>query len=238
MSDAERAAQPLRAVVTDIEGTTSSIHFVHDVLFPYARAHLSAFVVRHADDAEVRHWLRAAAAEAGLPPDASSRRVVDALLQWIDEDRKATPLKALQGMIWEDGYASGAYRAHVYPDVPPRLRAWKAQGLKLYVYSSGSVAAQQLFFAYSEAGDLTPLFDGYFDTEIGGKRERDSYLRIAGGIGIAPAQILFLSDIGQELDAARDAGLRTVQVCRSPLACTGAATHTCVADFDAIGITP
>jgi len=225
----------IRAILTDIEGTTSSISFVKDVLFPYARAHLASFVAEHGDEPDVARWLAATAQEADLDP-ADRDAIVATLRRWIDEDRKATPLKALQGMIWLAGYRDGAYQAHVYPEVADRLRAWKAQGLPLYVYSSGSVAAQKLFFRYSEAGDLTPLFDGNFDTEIGGKREADSYARISDAIGIAPAQILFLSDIVEELDAARSAGLQTTWLCRAPLQCPADSAHRCVADFDAIRV--
>jgi enolase-phosphatase E1 len=221
------------AILTDIEGTTSSISFVKDVLFPYAREHLPAFIAAHGDDTEVRRWLDATAQEAGI--DAADRDAVIATLrQWIDEDRKATPLKALQGMIWREGYASGAYRAHLYPEVADRLRAWKDLGLPLYVYSSGSVAAQKLFFRYSEAGDLSGLFDGHFDTEVGGKREAASYAHISASIGVPAQDILFLSDIVEELDAARSAGLRTTWLCRPPLSCPAESAHPCVGDFDAI----
>ena len=223
----------IRAILTDIEGTTSSISFVKDVLFPYAYRHLPDYVAAHRDDPEVRRWLDATVAEEGLAAGDEAGAIA-ALRRWIEEDRKATPLKALQGLIWADGYASGQYRAHVYAEVPARLAAWKASGLPLYVYSSGSVAAQKLFFGYSEAGDLTPLFSGYYDTEIGGKREAISYTRIAQDIGMAPGDILFLSDIVEELDAAREAGLATTWLCRSPLACPADARHPCVADFDAI----
>ncbi|MEP7043314.1 MAG: acireductone synthase [Dokdonella sp.] len=222
-----------RIILTDIEGTTSSISFVKDVLFPYARERLPAFIVTHADDAEVQHWLHEAAEEAGLV-SATQQEMIELLVSWIDADRKSTALKALQGMIWKDGYASGEYLSHVYPEVPARLRAWKAAGKHLYVYSSGSVAAQKLLFGHTEAGDLTPLFDGYFDTETGGKREVESYRRIASAIGVAPAQILFLSDIVQELDAAHAAGLQTVLLARAPSTCPADSTHRCVADFDAI----
>ena len=221
------------AVLTDIEGTTSSIAFVKDVLFPYARAHLPRFVETHRDDPEVARWLTATAREAGID-DPHSHRVVETLLRWIDEDRKTTPLKALQGMIWKAGYATGDYRAHVYPEVPARLRAWKARGLQLYVYSSGSVAAQKLLFGHTEAGDLAPLFDGWFDTEVGGKRERGSYLRIAEAIHVAPPAIVFLSDVAAELDAAYGTGMQAIQLCRPPERCPADATHACVADFDSI----
>jgi enolase-phosphatase E1 len=223
----------VRAVLTDIEGTTSSIAFVKEVLFPYARDHLPRFLETHRNDPGVIRWLDATARETGID-DPRSRRVVDTLLRWIDEDRKATPLKALQGMIWKAGYEAGDYRAHVYPEVPAKLRTWKARGLKLYVYSSGSVAAQKLLFGHTDAGDLSTLFDGWFDTETGGKRERGSYLRIAEAIGLPPPAIVFLSDIGAELDAARGAGMQMVQLCRPPERCPGSGTHPCVADFGAI----
>lgn len=223
------------AVLTDIEGTTSSIAFVKDVLFPYAREHLPRFIEAHRDKPEVARWLDATAREAGID-DPVSRRVTDTLLRWIDEDRKVTPLKALQGMIWKAGYEAGDYRAHVYPEVPRKLHTWQAQGLRLYVYSSGSVAAQKLFFGHSVAGDMTGHFDGWFDTEVGGKRERGSYLRIAEAIGLSPPAIVFLSDVTAELDAARGAGMQTVQVCRPPERCPDAGTHACVTTFDAIAI--
>ena len=229
----EVAASGARAVLTDIEGTTSSIAFVKDVLFPYARARLPHFIESHPEDPEVLRWLDATAREAGIG-DPRSRRVIDTLLRWIDEDRKATPLKALQGMIWKAGYQAGDYRAHVYPEVPAKLHEWKARGMRLFVYSSGSVAAQKLFFAHTGAGDLASLFDGWFDTEVGGKRERGSYLRIAEAIGLPPPEIVFLSDIGAELDAARGTGMQTVQLCRPPERCPESGTHPCVPDFDAI----
>jgi enolase-phosphatase E1 len=224
----------IKAIVTDIEGTTSSLSFVKDVLFPYARRRLPAFVVTHADKPEVQHWLQEAAREAGLV-SAEQQEVIDLLILWIDEDRKATPLKALQGMIWAEGYESGEFRGHVYAEVADNLRRWHAQGIKLYVYSSGSVAAQKLLFGFSEAGDLTPLFSGYFDTEVGGKREAASYQRIADAVALPSAEILFLSDISEELDAAQAAGLTTVQLARPPAGCPLSA-HACVGDFSVISL--
>lgn len=203
----------LKAIVTDIEGTTSSIRFVHDVLFPYARQALPAFVAAHRQDDAVRPWLQQVADEIGSEPDDPA--VVNTLLGWIDEDRKHTALKALQGQIWRSGYENGDFQAHVYPEVADQLRTWKAQPLKLYVYSSGSIAAQRLFFRHSEAGDLESLFDGHFDTTTGAKREAESYRRIAAEIGLKGARILFLSDIVAELDAAREAGLHTILLERS-----------------------
>jgi enolase-phosphatase E1 len=225
----------IRAILTDIEGTTSSISFVKDVLFPYARKHLPAFIETHTDDPAVQHWLHDAAKEAGLI--SAQRSEMIALLQrWIDEDRKATSLKALQGMIWEDGYRGGEYRAHMYADVAPRLREWKAQGLDIYVYSSGSVAAQKLFFGFSEAGDLSDLLSGYFDTETGPKRDADSYRRIAAAIGTDANSILFLSDIVEELDAASAAGMRTTLLARPPMTCAKAGTHRCATDFTKVSV--
>jgi len=222
----------IRAVLTDIEGTTSSIDFVKDVLFPYARKHLPAYVETHTDEAEVQHWLHEAAKEAGIM-EATRGEIIDLLIRWIDEDRKSTALKALQGMIWREGYESGVYVSHMYPEVADRLRAWHAQGLKLYVYSSGSVPAQKLLFGFTGDGDLTPLFSGYFDTQTGHKREVESYRRIADAIGLPPAQVLFLSDIREELDAAREAGMRTTQLVRPPLSLSDSG-HTAVTDFNAI----
>ncbi|QDE39598.1 acireductone synthase [Luteibacter pinisoli] len=222
----------IRAVLTDIEGTTSSIDFVKDVLFPYARQHLPAYVETHTDEPEVQHWLHEAAKEAGIV-EATRGEIINLLIRWIDEDRKSTALKALQGMIWREGYESGAYVSHMYPEVAGRLKAWHEQGLKLYVYSSGSVPAQKLLFGFSENGDLTPLFSGYFDTQTGHKREVQSYRLIAEAIGLAPAQVLFLSDIREELDAAREAGMHTTHLVRPPLPMTDAG-HPAVADFDAI----
>jgi enolase-phosphatase E1 len=223
----------IRAIVTDIEGTTSSIDFVRDVLFPYARKRLPAFVETHGDRPEVQHWLHEAAREAGLI-EAERQDIIELLLRWIDEDRKSTALKALQGMIWKDGYVAGDYRAHMYPEVASRLRGWRAEGLRLYVYSSGSVPAQKLFFQYSEAGDLGALFAGYFDTETGPKREAESYRRIAEAIDEQPRHILFLSDIVEELDAARTAGFHTGWLVREPQATTESPHHPVYRDFDAI----
>jgi enolase-phosphatase E1 len=198
---------PVSAILTDIEGTTSSISFVKDVLFPYARRALPGFVREHGQEPDVRRWLDAVATEYGSI--CSDDVIVETLQGWIDQDRKHTALKALQGLIWEAGYRDADFTAHIYPDAAPALREWHAQGYPLYVYSSGSVPAQKLFFGHSDAGDLTPLFSGWFDTEIGGKREAGSYLAIADRIGIAPERILFLSDVVEELGAAREAGLQT-----------------------------
>lgn len=213
-------------ILTDIEGTTSSISFVKDVLFPYARQALPGFVHARGHEPEVRHWLDQVALEnGGLCQDAM---IVEILQGWMDQDRKHTALKALQGMVWEAGYRSGDFSAHIYPDAAEALRRWDAEGYPLAVYSSGSAPAQRLFFGNSDAGDLLPLFGGFFDTAVGHKRDADSYRGIARSLARQPSEVLFLSDVVEELDAAREAGMRTTLVDRRedyPQPRTGEATH-------------
>lgn len=213
-------------ILTDIEGTTSSISFVKDVLFPYARRALPGFVRARGQAPEVRRWLDAVATEHGAV--CSDDTIVEILQGMIDEDRKHTALKALQGMIWLDGYREADFTAHIYPDAAAQLRAWHEAGIPLAVYSSGSVPAQKLFFGHTDAGDLTCLFGGWFDTEVGHKRASDSYREIARRLDRAPSDILFLSDVVEELDAAREAGLRTALIDRRedyPEPRTGEAAH-------------
>jgi len=218
-----------RAIVTDIEGTTSSIRFVVDVLFPYSRARLAAFVRAHADDlGAVFDAVRAETGDGALDTDA----IIDRLEQWHDADRKIGPLKTVQGLIWADGYACGAFAGHIYPDAVAGLRRWHARGIALYVYSSGSVAAQKLLFGHSEAGDLTPLFAGHFDTAIGAKREAQAYRAIAAALNLPADQILFLSDTAEELAAAREAGLGVTLLARDGL--PEASPFPVVSTFDAI----
>lgn len=203
----------IRAIVTDIEGTTSDIRFVHNVLFPYARERLAGFVNAGQFSDPVKSVLDNLREEIARP-QATTSELIQTLFDFMDEDRKSTSLKALQGMIWHEGYMNGDFTGHLYPDVLPALEKWKQQDLDLYVYSSGSVAAQKLLFGYSDEGDITHLFSGYFDTRVGAKRDVQSYLNIAEQIGQPAGQILFLSDIHQELDAAQQAGFRTVQLIR------------------------
>ncbi|MGO2415669.1 acireductone synthase [Cobetia sp. QF-1] len=221
----------IRAIVTDIEGTTGSIRFVHQVLFPYARQHLGDFLRENAERADVAEQIAATRALAEAP-EASVEGVIAILEGWIDADRKATPLKALQGMVWARGYEAGDFTGHVYPDAVKGLRDWKERGLSLYVYSSGSIQAQKLLFGHSDAGDLTPWFAGYFDTITGPKQEADSYRRIAGQLGIPGAEILFLSDVVAELDAAAAADFQTWQLVREPNMVTG--DHPQASRFDEI----
>lgn len=200
------------AILTDIEGTTTDIAFVHKVLFPYAAKALPEFVRGNWRKKAVAAEIRAVREKIGAK--ASLDQVIETLLTWIREDRKETPLKALQGMVWEAGYKDGAFVSHIYPDAAEALRKWKAEGRDLAVYSSGSVAAQKLLYGYSEAGDLTPLFSGYFDTNIGKKQETASYAAIAKELGRAPGTILFLSDHSAEVKAALAAGMRSVRIDR------------------------
>ena len=203
----------IKAIVTDIEGTTSSIDFVHQTLFPYAKQHLRRYLHAHAEEPNVAAQIAATAALEGRS-FANIDEAADLLERWIAEDRKATPLKDLQGLIWAEGYAAGELSGHVYADTPVFLRQWHAAGKALYVYSSGSEGAQKLIFGHSDAGDLRPLFSGYFDTRIGMKREAQSYRTILERIRQPGEAVLFLSDIGEELDAAREAGMQTCQLLR------------------------
>jgi enolase-phosphatase E1 len=221
----------IKAIVTDIEGTTSSLSFVKDVLFPYARAHLAEFVRSHADDADVKALLNDSRAEAGAGLDTG--QLIEQFIRWIDEDRKITPLKSLQGLIWEAGYRQGDFTGHVYRDAAENLKKWHAGGMALYVYSSGSVYAQKLLFGHSDFGDLTPLFSGYFDTHIGGKREQAAYEKIAAQLGLPAGNVLFLSDIKEELDAARGAGFKTIWLTRDSMP-DEQAEHRQVSSFDQI----
>ncbi|HSW11568.1 MAG TPA: acireductone synthase [Solimonas sp.] len=223
----------IKAIVTDIEGTTSSIDFVHQSLFPYARQHMRAFLRAQAGNDAVQQQL--AEVERQENRDLSLGEAADVLERWIVEDRKLTPLKALQGMIWRQGYEAGELKGHVYPDTPEALRRWHAAGLRLYVYSSGSEEAQRLIFGHSDAGDLTPLFSGYFDTRIGGKREVASYRAILQQLGLPGEEVLFLSDIAEELDAAQAAGMKTCQLLRDERTRPGAG-HPQVTTMTAVAV--
>jgi enolase-phosphatase E1 len=223
----------IKAIITDIEGTTSSLSFVKEVLFPYARANLADYVRGHKDEPQVKTLLQESCKEVGAELDTG--QIIAQLIEWLDEDKKVTPLKSLQGLIWESGYQQGDFKGHVYPDAVACLKAWKTKGLDLYIYSSGSVYAQKLLFSNTESGDLTPLFSGYFDTHIGGKKEQESYCKIAGQLGIPADQLLFLSDIKEELDAARKAGFKTIWLTRDS-APDPQAEHPQVSSFNQISI--
>lgn len=207
-------------VLLDIEGTTSSISFVYDVMFPYVRRELDAYLQEHwqSDDCQAAceqiardagtHSLADFAGEDAIGAE-TSLAIRNEVIRLMDDDVKATGLKQLQGLIWDKGFTSGEMLAHVYEDVPGALLRWNANGLDVRIYSSGSIAAQKLFFGHSEYGDLLPQFKGHYDTTTGNKKEQASYAAIAGEFDLPPAEILFLSDVTAELDAARAAGMQT-----------------------------
>ncbi|MEZ6096242.1 MAG: acireductone synthase [Pirellulaceae bacterium] len=207
-----------RAVVLDIEGTTSSIHFVTDTMFPYVREHLAEFLHSHGsqgDVVEVATLIQSEAKEAGWQDDHQETspehaNLISAVHFLMDRDSKTTGLKKLQGMIWKDGFESHQMVAHVYNEVPECLNAWKSQGLDLRIYSSGSIAAQKLFFGHTTAGNLLSLFSHHYDTTTGMKREVGSYQAIVSDIGIPASDVVFVSDVVEELDAASAAGLQCV----------------------------
>jgi enolase-phosphatase E1 len=208
-----------RAILLDVEGTTSSIAFVYDVLFAHAKQQVGDFLLAHMAEPAVRAAAVGIATGAGLPPEdadtpAGVARVALAAIDLMNRDVKDTSLKALQGMIWRSGFESGAIVAHVFDDVPPALAAWSESGLDVRIYSSGSIEAQRLFFGHTQAGDLTPHLRGHYDTTTGPKREPASYAAIAADMECEPRQILFVSDIGAELDAARRAGMATALAIR------------------------
>ncbi|MGV3610247.1 MAG: acireductone synthase [Fluviicola sp.] len=220
-------------ILTDIEGTTSSISFVADQLFPYFRNNISdllalkdRLVVKEAFD----ETIRLAKSEDGETL-STDQEIIDKLYQWSLEDRKITPLKTVQGVLWDSGYRDGELQGHVYPEVAANLKNWKEQGINLGVFSSGSVPAQKLIFGYSVAGDLTPLFSHYFDTNTGGKREAATYAKISEELQIAPSDILFLSDIAEELQAAASNGFQTLQLAREGMV---ASWKDSVTSFDEI----
>jgi enolase-phosphatase E1 len=205
-----------RGILLDVEGTTSSISFVYDVLFEYAKRHMASFLEAHAADPLVREHSRQLLLDAADDPAAAddTARVTLAALELIRRDLKSTPLKAIQGMIWRRGFEAGELVSHVFDDVPPALAQWADSGFDVRIYSSGSIEAQRLFFGHTAFGDLTPRIRGHYDTTTGPKREASSYARIAADMEIEPRQILFVSDIGAELDAARQAGMATALAVR------------------------
>lgn len=216
--------KPNAAVLLDIEGTTTPIDFVYDILFPYARTHVRDYVADHRLQPAVLVDLSGIIAEnaedtsRGLDPpqlNTSAEQVsidaVDAYVRWLmDQDRKTTALKSLQGKIWEEGYRKGELRSQVFEDVPRAFKRWREGGQTICIYSSGSVLAQKLLFANTEAGDLTAFISDYFDTNIGAKTVPDSYQRIASQLKLDSTAILFVSDVAEELDAAAAAGLQTL----------------------------
>lgn len=235
-----------RVILLDIEGTTTPIDFVYETLFPFASARAEEFLAQHGEEDEMRSLMDAlreqreadARQNSAVPPwrEADARERVAsaaAYVRWlIERDSKLTALKSLQGKIWEAGYRSGELRGAVYPDVAPAFARWRAQGRRIAIFSSGSILAQKLLFAHSTAGDLTDFIDSYFDTSTGAKREAESYRRIAAAVGVSPTEVLFISDVTAELDAAREAGMATVQSLRPGVLDQGTPTHPGILTFD------
>ena len=222
------ADRGIALVLLDIEGTTTPVAFVHDILFPFARLRLDDWISRHATSDDCRHVIQRLSAEHAadvargepVPPWASrpaeaERLAAVAYATWLmDRDRKSPGLKLLQGLIWEDGYQAGALHGEVFPDVPPAIRRWREQDIGTAIYSSGSALAQRRLFGSTGHGDLTPLITGFFDTRVGPKTDAASYERIVAALGQAPADVLFLSDVTRELAAARQAGCQAVLIVR------------------------
>ena len=206
----------VKYILTDIEGTTTSISFVYDTLFPYFRKHI--FELKELTHLQEIQEAFKKTVELAYSLEGEKIRSVDEiiekLLKWSKEDRKITPLKTVQGIIWEYGYKNDEIKGHVYVDVADALEKWQKLELKMGVFSSGSIAAQKLIFGYSESGNLTPFFSNYFDTTTGTKREKETYQKIAEELLLKPSEILFLSDIMEELDAADQIGYQTIQLTR------------------------
>jgi len=224
---------PIRAILLDIEGTIAPLSYVHDVLFPYARAKIPDFVRANWDNAKVRSSAAQLAADAFVDK-FDEEGLVRHLFELMDRDVKATGLKVIQGLIWQRGYTAGELRSLLFPDVPPALRRWRERGLILAVYSSGSIAAQRVFLACSEFGDLTPLFSAYFDTTTGPKKSADSYRAIAEHLRFAPQHIAFISDIPDELAAANDAGMVSLLAVRPGNAEVTTSAHPRITSFDEV----
>lgn len=206
----------VKYILTDIEGTSTSVKFVYDVLFPYFRSHIGELrdlVAQESVQTAFRQTVELAASLENKKLN-SIDDIINTLYRWSEEDRKITPLKTVQGILWQNGYESGEIKGHVYEEVADSLKSWKEKGLELGIFSSGSIAAQKLIFGFSEAGDLTAYFTHYFDTTTGGKREMETYPKIADAVNVPAEAILFLSDIVEELEAAKAAGFQTVQLVR------------------------
>jgi enolase-phosphatase E1 len=219
-------------ILTDIEGTTTEVSFVYDILFPYFRAHMDQWKTVDSDPMnQVLEQTRVLVRDEQSINLTSKEALFEQLRQWSNEDRKVTPLKTFQGMVWEQGFKSGAIKGHVYTDVKPALEQWTSMGIKLAIFSSGSIAAQKQLFGFSIEGDLTPYFSAFFDTTTGMKRDEQTYQLIVEQLQAPANCVLFLSDIHQELEAAYAAGLRTLQLVRPG---TEANWSWCVADFSEI----
>lgn len=225
----------IRAVIFDIEGTIGDIAFVRSVLFPFARERLEPYLSTHWDDPQVAGILNAAR-EASALALATPQLASAQFAAWSDEDRKITPLKTLQGLIWRSGYEAGVLKAHLYDDAVAAMQRFHAQGLRLYIYSSGSIEAQRLYMAHSVAGDLRPMISGYFDTTTGPKGEAASYAAIARQTGDLPGDMMFFSDAKAEVAAALAAGMKAMLLCRDEGALPALADLRPISSFQKLGL--
>ena len=200
----------IKAILIDIEGTVSPISFVKDVLFPYSEEKMEKFIKENKDKPEIKNILQQV--QEIEEKDMDIDEIIQTLKRWIKEDRKIAPLKDIQGFIWKEGFESGQIKAPLYEDAYRRMKEWKDKGYKLYIYSSGSVQAQKLFFSHTDKGDILDWFSGHFDTKIGNKKESESYRKIAQEIGLKPEEILFLSDNPDEIKAAAQAGMKVYRL--------------------------
>jgi len=232
-----RLLEGIQAIVTDIEGTTTPISFVYETLFPFARRRLERACSAAADDPRLQQALsilRSEFLQQQAGADGTFGDGASFAASLMDQDRKSTGLKALQGLIWEAGYRSGELRATLFDDVPTALERWRDGGLRLRVFSSGSVLAQKLLFGHTQSGDLTSFFDGFHDTTTGAKQQSASYEAIAAAAKLPAADVLYLSDVVAELDGARQAGMHTALLKRPGNPAQPESTHPAVPDFDAI----
>jgi enolase-phosphatase E1 len=225
----------MRGILLDIEGTTTPVRFVYDTLFPFARRRAAAFLDERAGDPEVRDIVRALQVEHEAESASEAFDALTYVYGLMDRDRKSTALKRLQGLIWQEGYGSGELHGDVFPDVPPALERWRRSGLDVRIFSSGSVLAQKLIFSTTPFGDLTRFLKGNFDTEIGAKIDAASYTRIAHAFALPPSEIVFVSDVVRELDAARAAGVQTLLAVRPGNAPQGYSSHQMITTFEDLG---
>ncbi|MGC8677395.1 MAG: acireductone synthase [Hydrogenobaculum sp.] len=220
----------IKAILTDIEGTTSSISYVKEVMFEYSKIRLKDYIQKHWEEEHIKDIINALSQKLDKNIDLETAVLV--FKDFIEKDIKDTLLKELQGHIWEEGFKSGELKGHIYEDAYLKLKELKEKGYKIFVYSSGSIKAQQLFFGYSVYGDITYLFDGFFDTTVGSKKDKNSYIKIASTTEIEPQAFLFLSDVKDEIKASKEAGMNAILVSRDK----PCEEKDCIRDFNDINL--
>jgi len=220
----------IKAILTDIEGTTSSINYVKEVMFKYSKNRLKDYLQKHWEEEHVKNIVKSLSQK--LEKDIDLQTAVLVFKDFIEKDIKDTLLKELQGHIWEEGFKSGELKGHIYEDAYLKLKELKEKGYKIFVYSSGSIKAQKLFFGHSSCGDITYLFDGFFDTTMGSKKDKNSYIKIASTTEIEPKAFLFLSDVKEEINASKEANMNTILVSRD----RPCEEKDCIRDFTEIDL--